>query len=748
MTRIILQFFFVWSTFLWCFSVVKGQSQSTGFLAGVVLDSASNRAIVGATLRIENHSYGTYTNQQGRFLLRSLPAGQYSVLISMLGYTARRVAVRITPRDTTSLTLYLREQLLQTNDVVVAANKRVQAVQDVPISIATVDQRAIQQRNITRLDDALRYVPGVYMARDQINVRGSSGFSLGLGSRVAALLDGFSMAAGDGGDVKFDALPMFAAERVEVIKGAGSALYGSGALGGVVNVITKQPTEQAEILFRAYSGVHTLPTYDEWRWRETLPFIGGADLGFMQKMDKLSLLLTGGVKKTEGHQAYLAVENWNVLGKIGYEFSPQTTMNLVFQHAEETRDNWTFWQSLRSATQPPTGTNFNERLRSIKSMTAVDVRHTFSNDVFGVVRAGIYRTNFFTFNRGANAPLINDIASIAYSINAEAQITALLSDATVLTAGTTINHNFITRSPIVVQSSLNNTQTLGSLYAQVEHKPLAGLTLTAGSRFDVEQTTSLSQSGLIASPKLGASYVLTPATTLRASFGVGFRAPSLAERFAALRFGSFDIQPNPTLRNERSWSSEIGAQTKFSLFGEDWSLDASGFWNEFTDLIEPRFPTATNPQIQFQNITKARIQGIEVGLTGWLPNRVLGIEASATLMNPLDLNTNQTLKYRTRYLWFSRLIMPIGALQFQAEYRFQGRFDEIDNEIIQVIPNADARVNIHVVDVRMQANLLQIAGVPVLASVIGRNILNYNYVEIIGNLAPTRSIVLQVEMKL
>jgi outer membrane receptor for ferrienterochelin and colicins len=152
--------------------------------------------------------------------------------------------------------------------------------------------------------------------------------------------------------------------------------------------------------------------------------------------------------------------------------------------------------------------------------------------------------------------------------------------------------------------------------------------------------------------------------------------------------------------------------------------------------------------VQFQNITKARIQGLEVGLTGWLPHRVLGIEASATLMNPLDLNTNQTLKYRTRYLWFSRLIVPVGALQFQAEYRFQGRFDEIDNEIIQVISNADARVNIHVVDFRMQANLLQIAGVPVLASVIVRNALNYNYVEIIGNLAPTRSVVCQFEMKL
>ncbi len=68
--------------------------------------------------------------------------------------------------------------------------------------------------------------------------------------------------------------------------------------------------------------------------------------------------------------------------------------------------------------------------------------------------------------------------------------------------------------------------------------------------------------------------------------------------------------------------------------------------------------------------------------------------------------------------------------------------------VLQVIPNTDARVNAHIVDARLQANLAQLAGVPVLASIIRRNILNYNYVEIIGNLAPTLSIVLQVEVKL
>jgi outer membrane receptor protein involved in Fe transport len=330
------------------------------------------------------------------------------------------------------------------------------------------------------------------------------------------------------------------------------------------------------------------------------------------------------------------------------------------------------------------------------------------------------------------------------------QFTSILDSTLLFTYGVNGIFNMIERSPIVAANA--PTQIIGAAYVQGEYKPLNNLTLTLGSRFDMEQTSGgVAGSGVIISPKAGATWVLSEQTQLRGSIGAGFRAPTLTERFAALRFGSFTVAPNQDMRAERSWSFEVGGKQAFTLFGQDWTMDGAVFNNEFTDLVEPRLPSATNPQIQFINITRARITGIEVGITGWLPERIVGFETSLTQMSPIDLGLNQVLKYRSTTLWYSRLIVPLnivaaGALQLQADYRYQSRFDEIDDLSI-AIRDATARVPIHIVDARIVANMLQLAGLPAILTLNVRNLLDYYYTEIIGNLAPTRHITVQVDMK-
>ena len=118
------------------------------------------------------------------------------------------------------------------------------------------------------------------MAKDQVSIRGSSGFALGLGSRVALLLDGFPMLSGDNGDMKFDALPFLNINRIEVIKGAGSALYGTSALGGVVSIFTTNPTSKPEYKIRTYGGFYTQPKYECWNVFDSPPTNYGVDLSY------------------------------------------------------------------------------------------------------------------------------------------------------------------------------------------------------------------------------------------------------------------------------------------------------------------------------------------------------------------------------------------------------------------------------------------------------------------------------------
>ncbi len=732
------------------FFFVSGQnfaqnSSAQGIVKGSIKDAETGQVLVGVAVRVEARAFGAYSNKSGEFRMNALPAGEYTLLVSLVGYELKKIPVSVRAQDSTVLAITLRAQILKTNDVVVSAGKRVQAAQDVPVSITTVDSKMLQQRNITRVDEALRYIPGVYVSRDQINIRGSSGFSLGFGSRVSVFMDGFSMLSADGGDVKFDVIPMFNVERIEVVKGAGSALYGTGALGGVVNVITAQPSETPEFRFRGFGGAYTLPRYNEWRWRETMPLLGGADVSYSQKIGDVGVLAAVGVKGNQGHLDYFDNWQWNVFTKVSFELSQRSTMNVLFTNAYDDRTNWVFWKSLREATRPPAGTNYNERFVSSKTMLAADFKTIFDEKFFMTARLGAYRTDFTTLGQSL-AGGQTQIQSVANAFNTEVQLTSIVDSTFLLTYGVMGTFNAIEKSPII--SAGTPTQLIAAAYLQGEYKPMKNLTLTLGSRFDTEQTSNgVAGSGIIVSPKAGASWVISEQTQLRASVGAGFRAPTLTERFAALRFGSFSVAPNPGMRSERSWSFEIGGKQSFTLFGEEWSVDAALFNNEFTDLVEPRLPDGMNPQIQFINITQARISGAELALTAWLPMRLLGFETSLTAMSPRDLRLNQVLKYRSELLWYSRAIVPIGAFQFQVDYRYQSRFQEVD-DLSVAIRDATARVPIHIVDARVIANMFELVGLPMVLTLNVRNALDYYYNEIIGNLAQTRHITLQVDMKL
>src|SRR2546422_7986023 len=124
--------------------------------------------------------------------------------------------------------------------IVVTTAKRPQSLEDVVPSVALLSDSDIAKRAVNTIDEAVDKAPGVQFLSGQVNIRGSSGFVQGLGSRVLLLVDGVPANRGDRGGISWDLLPVDDVERVEVVKGAGSALYGSAAFGEVVNLITRE----------------------------------------------------------------------------------------------------------------------------------------------------------------------------------------------------------------------------------------------------------------------------------------------------------------------------------------------------------------------------------------------------------------------------------------------------------------------------------------------------------------------------
>lgn len=710
-------------------------SAEKGYLAGRVLDEKTNDDLIGATIKLEGTAFGSVSGKQGKFLIKAVPIGRYNLIVSLIGYELKRFSIEIKAKDTLFLEIALKEKALQTEEIIVSANKRIQAIQDVPISISIIDSKSIDERNLVLADEALRFIPGIKMNGDQVSIRGSSGFAFGVGSRVSYLLDGFPLLSGDNGDQKFDAIPIFDIDRIEIVKGAGSALYGTGAIGGVINLITKEPSTNRDLRVRLFSGVWTKHPYEQWNWTDNILLKSGIDLAFSQKFGNIGIMVSGNVIKDDSYIKYDDSFKWNLFGKFIFDLD-KIKLSFVGSYSAEDHADWVFWNSLDSATRPPTNTDLSVRISSTKLTAVAEMKYIISRERFLLARTGIFKTSVSNTLDPQNPGYRQ---SDAISSNSEVLINSMLSDNFALTSGISFQMN-------IVDAILygKKPQLFLSPYVQAEYSPIKPFILTAGARLDVEKTIDEIEQFEV-SPKLGISYKLLDNIALRASLGRGFRAPTVAERYIFTRYSGFTVVPNPELKPERSWSFEVGANSEFKFLDIPFQFDIAFFQNELYDLIEPTFvqdPISLN--IKFENITRARIRGIEIGLRTLLFNW-LGFESSFSAMEPLDIGLNETLKFRSKFMSYSKLTIPMEIFVLQFDYRFISKVETIEERLSLQIKNYDARVPIHVVDARLIFNLENYSPLKMKISINAKNLLNYYYTEMPGNLAPSRYISLQIE---
>lgn len=706
---------------------------------GLITDRMTAAPIHGVTVRIEGTRLGAITNNEGRFTLKDVPQGRLTIAASCIGYEATSIMIVIKANEKRDVVMTMLESALRTSEIVVSASKRVQAAQDVPISVSIVSNRDIANRAQTTLDEALRYVSGVNVARDQVNIRGASGFAFGVGSRTAVLLDGFPLLSGDNGDIKFDVLPVADIEQIEIIKGAGSALYGTGALGGVVSLITKEPSDSADVYARLYGGLYTLPRYDAWRYRSTVPLQAGADARFAKSYGDVSVSVSAGARTDERYRDH--DQGNRGFGYTKLVWKPEDNMKLsAFGFgAIDDNQNFIYWDSLRTATLPQDGIDVDQRLFSSKLAAGLEWSQLTSATSSLVIRPGFFRTRF---ENRRNGVMQDSNQSTAYAYSLEAQYTSLLGNNLIGTFGAVGRLNYV-RADVYGRQF----QSVISGYAQGEWTIRDGLITTFGVRVDREETVSLPDQ-LEFSPKLGFSWHLTTQTTARGSVGRGFRAATIAERYANIRYGAFQVAPNPDIRPESSWSAELGLHHTDGQWLLPVELDVAVFDNELYDLIEPTFDlSSASAPIVFRNVTRARILGVEATLRSML-TKSLGVDIGITAMLPRDLVANTTLPYRNNILLYTRAAWNVLTwLELQADYRFQNRVERIDDRIGLFVAQADARVPIHVFDARIIIDMQKLELAPLRVSLIGRNLTDYYYTEVPANLAPTRSVLFQVEYR-
>ena len=707
-----------------------------GSIAGRVTTKGETEPLIGVNVFLVGTVRGTTTDSKGDFRIPEVPSGTYSLVFSIVGYHREtRSNVAVEDGKETVLNVSMNQAPVQTEQIIVTASKREQSLQEVPVSVSVLDANEIKLRNALAIDDALRYIPGVNITGFQVNVRGSSGYSRGAGSRVLMLLDGIPFITGDTGELNFESIPIGQVDRIEVVKGASSALYGSSALGGVINIITKPISETPETDIRSYVGLYNRPTFSEWEWTGKNRWYNGQSISHSRKVGDLGMVLFFSRQIDDGYRLNDYHRRYNFYLKATEDFSQTSSLALNFGLLYQYGGQYLYWRNLDSALVPPI-LQQNDNVKSIRYYTSGTYKRVLSENVFFTAKGLWYHNDwgFETIHGYGRAE------SYADDFRLDLLSTVLLSRSHTLTLGLDGNMDFVT-------GDMFSDQTLGgfAVYAQDEMKVFDDLSVTAGARYDYQSVGLTGSNGKL-NPKIGLSYLPFAGTTLRASYGQGFRVPSVAEAFISATISGIITVPNTDLKPERSYSYEVGI---LQMLGEFGSIDIAAFRSDFDNLIEAGlYVTGQTLEIQWRNVLQARVQGVETAMKFGLFGGGLTYNLGYTYVYPEDRTHHTLLKYRPRHVFYTSLLGRVAMLSAEADFRYISRVDKIDDELVDtgIIPDGDSRVDILVTDFRLGADF-SFAGLPLTATFNINNVFQRNYVELIGNMNPPRTYVFVLDAK-
>lgn len=718
----------------------------TGTIEGRVANEAG-APLSGVNVVVLETGFGAATGEDGIYRIAGVPAGARHVAASAVGYRREVRRVRVEPDAAVRADFVLHEEALESDEVVVTASRRAQRASEVAASLSIVSPQDIERRHTVSLDDALRYVPGIQMTGNQVNVRGSSGFSYNTGSRVLLLVDGMPMLRPDADGVPYDAVPMSQVQRIEVLKGPGSALYGGGALGGVINVITRDYPSAPETDVEGYGGGYDPVRYEIWRdaWDDAdrpRP-LGGIAVGHARPLSPRSgLWVHASYRFDAGHLRLSRKESLQAYAKATWRPAADRRLTMLAGLNRRNSANFLYWNGARDALNPGrqnfgaeeddagSDDNLITELMLLPSYQAV-----ISRDWLIESRLRIFGVAIQPLDETGRAKAVSDgTAGVRYG--GEIQANYAPSSSRHVTVGITGDAN-ATRSSFFERDD-PLSQPEGALFVQWEESVSEWATFTAGGRYDVYRVGTGDVEHAL-SPRVSASALLGERWTFRAAYGEGFRVPSVAERFVTTS-DYLPVLANLDLRPETSRSYELGmhglllaATGPFSL-----TFDAAGFWSDYRRLIEPVF-LAADRAFRFVNLTHARVRGLEVTADLERGDGRVAAAAGYTLLDARDLSADLPLAFRSTHLLKASVSGTLWRLRLGADFRYASRPRRVDSDFALFIKDAELMLPTRVLDVHAGATWRGWR-----ASLHVNNALDYYYLERPALLAPPRHVILRV----
>jgi outer membrane receptor protein involved in Fe transport len=627
-----------WRTvfFILCWMELGAVAFGTATLTvdGVVRDS-TGAALESVTVELRCGPFlaSTKTDESGRFVFHAVPSGKGSVAIATGGFVPVNEAWN-SDGDAVHLEIMLRPAPVK-EQVVVSATRTEIRLADTPGSTILLSAQDMTAAPALRLDDLLRQVPGFSLFRrsgSRTANASAQGVSLrGLGgsasSRALVMLDNISLIDPFGGWVYWDRVPRAALSSAEVFRGGSSSLYGSSALGGVVQLITRQPESPAITLEGSYGNERT-PDISMWtgsrlgRWDYSVATEMFRTDGFMLVPDSVR----GSV------DAPANVKDATVYARIGHTLGEHGSIFARGNFFTEFRNNGTIVQT--------------NDTRIGEGAVGIDKQFGQSDSLTFRLYADVeqYNQRFSAVASDRNSETLTDIQHVPEQlVGGAAQWTHVLGKSQTLSGGVDLNEvigaseELLFTGPNQRRNGGGRQRTLGIFGEDIFHR--AKWTVVLAARVDHWRnfngslvTTPISgppitimypaRNDLAFSPRLSVLRSLNEHVSLTGSVYRAFRAPTLNELYRTFRVGNVLTLNNAALNAERLTGAEVGV----NVTGWNGRLSTRGtvFWSDIVDPVANVTLSITPILItrEKQNLGRTRSRGVELDGTLSVSNAV------------------------------------------------------------------------------------------------------------------------------
>ncbi len=552
-------------------------------LEGRVTTAQDGRAIAAAEVRIEGaDTLRLRTAADGTWRVQVLAPGRYRVRVRAIGHVADTKEFVFVDGAHDRWDVALVEAALALDQVVVTATRRPQRLGDAPITVEVVGRADLERSGASDLSTVLTEHTGIDLQGG--HPAGTGVMLQGLSSeRVLVLLDGQPVAGRLSGTFDLSRIPVAMVERVEVVKGAQSTLYGSEAMGGVVNIITRTPGTGAGAVDAVLAATAGAQGRRDGAARLAL---GRGAWSASGDVARRYAERAPGVARTDGALAA------RVDGAMKLRWSPDTMRAVEASVlALDERQRWYSGGFF--------GFSDNVQLNARVGASFARGAHRVS--------PGLSVSTYDHLSRSStlSLPIAGDTGQRQWQRVHQAEVfyAGRLARAVALDAGAQLRVDEIETAR--VPGGLRS-HTAFEPFAQLEIAPTRAVTLLPGVRM-----TQSSVWGTQLTPRMAARARLGERLTLRASVGDGFRAPDFKELFLFFQNTSagYAVQGNPGLRPEHSRSTMLGAEY---ATGSGY-LRAQLFHNAFRDFIETRVITAPEeaPVYEYANVDNGSTRGVE-----------------------------------------------------------------------------------------------------------------------------------------